>query len=118
MGDRVLIQVVNNRDEFGPIVYGHWSGSNVKEVLRSLKTRMKDRRGDIGYTTARLVQEMIGGDNGNLGFGVFNAERILSGVDSHGDAGVVVINCENFLACAAGGYYNEGEELSPLNYEE
>ena len=91
MGDRVLIQVVNGK-EFSPIAYGHWSGSYTPEILSRLRKRMKDRGGDVPYTFARLIQEMIGNDDSALSFGAWNADKVLTKDDSHGDAGCVIID--------------------------
>lgn len=117
MGDRVIMQVVDNEDNFGPILYGHWIGGDAKEILKAIKCRMASRVGDLEYTTARLVQEMIrfSGENDNTGIGIWNADRIQNVVDSHGDAGVILLNCNTFQAQAGGGYYSE--EMSPFDYE-
>lgn len=94
MGDRVVIQVISkDRKDFSPIAYGHWCGSRTPEILRALKTRMVGRSSDVEYTFARLIQEMTAGDDGNLSFG--NAKHILTPSDSHGDAGCVLVICNN-----------------------
>ena len=92
MGDRVLMQVVNNEGEFGPVVYCVWSWSNVPKFVKELKKRMSDRQNDIPYSTANLAQIAMGNDADNLGFGIWNATAILTAEDSHGDAGVVLID--------------------------
>lgn len=94
MGERVLFQVVKG-DEFGPVVYGHWAGTEVASICFRLKERMKGREGDVPYTSARLVQECIDERPGNTGFGVWNATGILTEADSHGDGGVVLIRLTN-----------------------
>lgn len=91
MGDRVLFQVVNG-SEISPVAYGHWAGSKAPAIMRRLKERMKGREGDVSYTFARLLQEMTAGDDGNLSFGAWNADKVLTAADSHGDAGVVIID--------------------------
>lgn len=92
MGDRVLLQVVAaDGEEFGPVVYGHWSGSGAGNICRRLAKRMNNRRDDVAYWSARLVQEVCNGDTGALSVGCWNAEKVLTESYSHGDAGVVLI---------------------------
>jgi hypothetical protein len=115
MGDRVLFQVINSKtNEFGPVVYCHWSGSDAHDIVRNLAARMVGRGGDIDYATARLVQECIGDDGGNLGFGVWNTDAQLTEGDSHGDAGVVLIDCADGFKCQCmGGYLVLGNDEFP-----
>jgi hypothetical protein len=94
MGDRVTFQVVNKAGEFGPVVYCHWSGEQTPEILARLRERMRGRPNDIDYSTARLVQEAINASpyaDGNLSFGVLNADRIGTVDDSPGNAGHVLV---------------------------
>lgn len=92
MGDRVLFQVVSvDRQQYSPVLYCHWSGSEVNTILERLAKRMKGRSDDVEYVAARLVQEAINGDEGQLSFGIRNAQGILTAADSHGDAGVVLM---------------------------
>ena len=101
MGDRVLMQCYSSKtNDFGSVVYGHWSGSEAKDIVMRLALRMKERGGDIAYSTARLVQEMIDcsgelGKKDSAGFGVWNSEKLLTNEDSHGDAGVVLIDVDD-----------------------
>lgn len=113
MGDRVLIQVVG-KDEFSPVAYGHWCGSRTPEIVAHLKERMRTRPGDVSYTFARLLQEMMGDDSDCLSFGAWNAEKILTADDSHGDAGVVLIYVsEGFRCRCEGGYLKTGKDGLP-----
>lgn len=113
MGDRVLFQVVRNK-EFGPVVYCHWSGARAPKIVRKLAERMLlHRAGDLDYATARLVQECIADDDGALGFGVSNAKARLTADDSHGDAGVVLIDCNTFKCVCLGGYLVTGPDGFP-----
>lgn len=117
MGDRVLFQIVakNRPNQFGPVVYCHWSGSLAPEIVRALAKRMEGRSDDMSYATARLVQECVGDDGGNLSFGVWNADKKLTAEDSHGDAGVVLIDCANGFRCEClGGYLYTGEDGFPV----
>lgn len=113
MGDRVLMQIISG-DEFGPVVYGHSSGYESGEIVRKLAERMNDRADDIDYSTARLVQEMTNGDEGDVGYGVWSASKKLTPADSHGDAGIVLIDCKNGHKCECfGGYLTTGEDGFP-----
>ena len=105
MGDRVLFQVVSGAINAGPVVYCHWAGARAPEIVRRLAERMSDRPDDMDYATARLVQECVNGDAGALSFGVWNATRRLDAEDSHGDAGVVLIDCTNGFRCTCVGGY-------------
>lgn len=106
MGDRVLFQCHRAGKEFGPVVYGHWAGSEAPEIVSRLAQRMQGRGGDVDYSSARLVQEVLAEcPDGNTGIGVWNAERLLTAEDSHGDAGVVLIDVDNGHAVQyLGGY--------------
>ena len=103
MGDRVLFQVVQG-SKFSPVVYCHWTGWRAPGVVRALKARMADRPGDLEYAAARLVQECVQAAEGNTGFGIWNAEHRLTEDDSHGDAGVVLIDCDSWRCECLGGY--------------
>ena len=105
MGDRVLFQVVSkDSGKFGPVVYAHWSGENAPEIVRELKARMGTRTDDIAYATARLLQVAMGKDAGGTGFGVWNASAVLIEKDSHGDAGIVLIDADTYEPTYIGGY--------------
>jgi hypothetical protein len=115
MGDRVLFQVVRGAAEFGPVVYCHWAGARAPEIVRRLSARMLlHREGDIDYASARLVQECTAADpDGALSFGVSNAPARLTAEDSHGDAGVVLIDCDTFKCQCLGGYLETGADGFP-----
>ncbi len=122
MGDRVLFQVVTGKD-VGPVVYGHWSGGEAPDIVRRLADRMATRPGDVDYATARLVQEVLAtAPDTPLGVGVWNAptlgggqsERLTEG-DTHGDAGVVLIDCADGFRCECmGGYLRTGPDGFPV----
>ena len=117
MGDRVLFQVVSKTDraKFGPVVYCHWAGDRAPAIVRALAERMADRPSDVDYATARLVQECTAGDDGALSFGVWNATARLTGNDSHGDAGVVLIDCADGFRCEClDGYLRTGPDGFPV----
>ena len=92
MGDRcnIICKFKEGRVWF----YGHWSGESALDIANRLKERMAASGDDIQYAAARLVQEMVGMDNGNTGFGVWNADAKLTAGDSHGDAGVILIHSD------------------------
>lgn len=100
MGDRVLMQMVDRKTgRFGPVVYGHWSGSVAKDIVAALKEKMETRKDDIDYATARLVQCMIdvsGIQEDNTGIGCWNADEVLTKHDSHGDGGIYLIDPNTF----------------------
>ena len=106
MGDRVIFQVVHT--EFSPAMYGHWCGSRADKICRNLKSRMDSRGPDVSYTAARVMQEMMGDDEGNLSFGMWNMDQVLTKDFSHGDAGIVLIKWDNkhqmYFECF-GGYW-------------
>lgn len=107
MGDRVLMQIVNNEGTFGPVVYGHDAGIYAPLIAKALVERMVGRASDVTYWSARLVQEVSKTcSEGNLSLGMWNAEAVLTEDDSHGDAGVVVINASTGDITYQGGYYD------------
>lgn len=127
MGDRVLFQVFKapvsvgepGNSEFGPVIYGHWCGSEATDVCKRIKKRMIGRSQDVEYTSARLVQEILKdeGTEGNTGFGIWNADALLKKEDSHGDAGIVLVDVSEpkmkFLCL--GGYLKVGSDGFPYD---
>ena len=111
MGDRALIQLKTADGSFSPVLYTHWSGSCVAEILDRAQSTMKGRPNDLEYAFARLVVAAVNGDRGNTGFGVWNAQKPLTDVDSHGDAGcfVVDVTSEQWIIQQGGGYGLEGD---------
>jgi hypothetical protein len=103
MGDRVLIQLTYG-DKFSPVLYCHNSGHRALDIVKATERRMQGRGGDLEYSFARLVQAAMGNGEGNTGFGVWNAERVLTADDSQGDAGVVVVDIQTWKTKRMGGY--------------
>lgn len=103
MGDRVLMQIVSEAEN-GPVVYGHWCGHEAPNIIKRFVGRMGGRKGDVSYLTARLLQEAMGDDQGDTGFGVFNSEQRLAADDTHGDAGIVLIDAQTLECECLGGY--------------
>lgn len=91
MGNRALLQL-RNKNEVSPLLYLHWGGSEVGEIIRRTKSRIAHRHDDVIYAFARPVQEAINGMDGDSGFGVWNQDEVLTEADSHGDAGCFVID--------------------------
>jgi hypothetical protein len=120
MGDRVLMQCHSKRSgKFGPIVYGHWLGDRAKHIVTQLTERMSTRRGDVDYASARLVQECClaaGQVQYNTGVGMWNASGLLGLDDSHGDAGCVLIDVDDFSVAYFGGYLRD--DGSTMTYSE
>ena len=116
MGDRVLIQCFSSKTgEVGPVIYGHWSGYDSADAVRRLAERMKPRQGDVAYSSARMVQELIGADDKEChGFGIWNEDKKLTKEDSHGDAGIILIDVDNEHRCEClGGYLTIGDDGLP-----
>ena len=101
------MQVVRrSTSEFGPAMYGHNSGEDTKAIVARLAKQMRGRPGDVQYASARLVQCMIPADNqGNTSFGIWNVDHVLTAADSHGDAGVTLIYCDEDFRCEHFGGY-------------
>jgi len=120
MGDRVLMQCFSSKNNsFGPVMYCHNGGYEAPAVVRSLSERMEDRQGDLEYSSARLVQCAIGNDDYNTGFGMWNAQALLDKDDTHGDAGVILIDVDNGHKCQCmGGYLKVGDDGFPMHPED
>jgi hypothetical protein len=112
MGDRVVMQCHSRaQNVHGPAVYGHWLGSEAPKIVAALIKRMQPRRGDVDYASARLVQEftLAQGDHTTpsgscMGIGLWNVDHLLTPDDSHGDAGCVLINVDDWTVQYFGGY--------------
>jgi hypothetical protein len=91
MGNRVVIQFVCN-GKVSPAIYGHWHGSDAAETIKALREQMSDRPSDIEYVAARCIGRMIDGDTASTGFGLWNAPKQLTAKESHGDAGVYLVD--------------------------
>jgi hypothetical protein len=114
MGDRVIVQV-GTKDNFGPVLYGHWCGHDMPLIVRKWAARMASRKGDVSYLSARLLQDMIGKDQDQTGFGILNAIAIQEAGDSHGDAGVIVVDPQTFYCTCSGGYLVTDKDGFPSN---
>lgn len=76
MGDRANI-VIEKDDEVFPhpvFFYTHWSGSRIKDTLRSALLRGKDRWSDPQYLARIIFCELVKDDvEGLVGFGISTA---------------------------------------------
>lgn len=117
MGDRVLMQCHSKaRGTFGPVVYCHWLGDHAPRIVNNLINRMRTRPGDLDYSSARLVQECTlaqADPHATLGVGVWNSDHLLTADDSHGDAGCVLINVDDWSVTYLGGYLQHDGLLKP-----
>lgn len=97
MGNRVLVQFTStdaNSVRFSPVIYGHWHGYYIYKTIELLRKQMADRPGDIAYIAARLAGRMCeeAGLDKSTSVGIWNADHILVEKDSHGDAGIFLID--------------------------
>lgn len=104
MGDRALVQFIDSKKQVSPVVYLHWQGSMVEDYLYELARLMKDRKDDVQYSCARFIGIVHSHNVDSHSLGVWNQSKKLTAKDSHGDAGVFVVNCENWQVKASGGY--------------
>ena len=110
MGDRALIQIVrhntssNQEPEFSPVCYLHHAGCDAADYIRELSDRMVNRDGDCGYAFARLIGIAHNHTPGNMSLGAWNADGILKAEDTHGDAGIYIVDCTTWKVKAMGGY--------------
>lgn len=114
MGDRALI-LFHDRYRISPTVYLHWHGDQVPEILRDLTETMTGRYGDAEYAAARFTGLCHQRIPGNLSLGLMRHTLRHADLDnpavlrslSHGDAGVVIVNTDDFTWTAYGGYLAE-----------
>ena len=104
MGDRVLVQVESDEGGVSPVLYLHWGGSIVTDLIRETAELMKGRDNAVSYAFARLVGGAHVRVPGNLSVGVWNHADRLVEKDTHGDAGCYVVNCVTWEVEAFGGY--------------
>jgi hypothetical protein len=91
MGDRVIFQVIDG-SKFSPAIYCHNMGHAAGEICAQLANIMVDRSNDAAYTAAQVLRIASKDSEGPLGFAIWNVDRVLTVDDSHGDAGVVLID--------------------------
>jgi hypothetical protein len=115
MGDRALIVFTDGTD-VSPVIYLHWSGSQVPALLQQHKALMATRGADVQYAAARFVGIVHATmPDSNLSLGIWNTDdtlrpAVLGGAArelaeiSHGDAGFVVVDVNDYSWKAYGGY--------------
>lgn len=111
MGDRAFV-IFRDKYRISPGVYLHWHGDAVPEILRELAEYMQGRHGDAQYAAARYTGICHRRISGNLSLGIVpNSLRhadlgdasVLEAM-SPGNAGVVVVDTDDFTWKAHGGY--------------
>lgn len=107
MGDRCLMQCHTSNGEFGPVIYTHWGGSAVPSLVKKFLSQA--RRADLDVCSADLTKTCDA-------FSIWNASKLLTAEDTHGDAGVVLINVTDGTVRAFGGYLERHawEKLQPF----
>lgn len=105
MGDRVIVTIKNS----GVCLYGHWCGYGAPDIIRGAIERGTLRKGDESYAMARLIgafHEETGTDS-STGIGVWPCVKGQEmEIETHGDAGVIVIDGDTFEMACYGGYLN------------
>ena len=108
MGDRALVLFHSgDKSEITPIIYLHWLGREVPNLIAETKLVMASCHDDPSYAAARFCAVACSHSNGNAGIGLLSApDDVLTnaGEHSHGDAGVILVNAATFEWTAHGGY--------------
>lgn len=129
MGDRALTIITDSTGESSPVIYTHWAGTYIPERIKELATLMATHKGDLNYAAARFVGINHAHNVDALSLGMWNtpdkiqdavADLVLSDEKeeaaktlkdySHGDAGVIIVNCDDFTWQAFGGYLEDYKE--------
>lgn len=139
MGDCALVifydkPTTSNPRKVSPTIYLHWHGYEVPPLLEKLKQLMLiDRPGDVDYSAARFAGICHDTIKGSTGLGLWATpqsviDAVLVATDekapqeeivaakieldgySHGDAGVVIVNTEDFTWQAYGGYLKDHDK--------
>src|ERR1051326_2984584 len=107
MGDRALI-IFTDGEAVSPVIYLHWAGSRVPDLLHRHKDLMASRGADVQYAAARFVGIVHATmPEQNLSLGIWNADCntryavLADAADkladlSHGDAGFVVVDVRDY----------------------
>jgi hypothetical protein len=119
MGNRALV-IFHDRDRVSPTVYLHWRGGDVPLWLDELKLLMQGRYGDAEYAAARFIGICHAEMDGNLSLGVLSNSFTLLDVrrkstleaETHGDAGVIVVDTSDFSWKAYGGYLTRSSKTT------
>jgi len=111
MGDRATVQLVDNRGEYSPILYAHWAGDRVPDILKTAAPLM--RAGDISYAFARMVGVFHNETDPKQGLslGVYEASGV-QGCDDQGDNGHFEVNVDTGNVKRFGGYTGDMGDLT------
>ena len=92
MGDRATVQLHSGKT-FSPILYFHWAGHEVPEILKAAAPVM--RQGDVSYAFARLVgvAHTQTEPEQALSLGVYSVDEIQR-EDDQGDSGHFLIDVD------------------------
>lgn len=116
MGDRCRV-IFRDSTGVSPTVHVHWVGSLVPQYLKQMAGAMKDEWfPNRFYAAARFIGIVCRYQS--HGIGVLGNSFTLADLDdsakmkaeSHGDAGVVVVDCKDFSWKAYGGYLKEHKD--------
>ncbi len=119
MGDRAVI-IFTDGTEISPVIYLHWHGSNVPALLEQHKELMASCGADLQYAAARFVGIVHATmPDENVSLGMWSAEQntrdaVLARNEtelnqiSHGDAGLVIVDVNDYSWQAYGGYLTSG----------
>ena len=117
MGDRALV-IFKHQDNYSPVTYLHWHGSDVPQLLWNTREWMVGRENDLDYTAARFVGVCHRHIDGNCSLGIWNlpsdfkhTEKYLEEM-SQGNAGVIIVDVSTWEFEQYGGY--ELEPVAPL----
>lgn len=113
MGDRALVTTKDS----GVVIYLHWNGTEAIDWIREAFEKGILRHDDEQYCAGRLTgyfHEQIPGDC-SLGLFPLSAEekKDPSTIEGHGDAGVIVLDCDTWEITCHDGYASErsGERI-------
>lgn len=115
MGDRVLIQCVSDKTgEVGPVCYSHWLGDESPEIVSNAVEHLLNTAttNSVSVATATIVAEMAKSQKHNVE--CWSEEKRLTEEDTHGDAGIIVLNVDNLTCQCFGGYLEVSEEGLPV----
>jgi hypothetical protein len=120
MGDRACV-VFFDATSVSPTVYLHWHGNAVPAWLEELKERMTGRFSDADYAAARFVGICHAEIAGNLSLGISSNDLTHADIrskdrmesESHGNAGIVVVDTADFSWKAYGGYLADSDGRRP-----
>lgn len=117
MGDRAIIVVTDGHGNIGAAsIYLHWAGESAMAFIREAAKLMGGRKGDIGYASARLCGICHENIPGNLSLGLIPPPKEMTDAClkkySHGDAGVLLWNCQKNTVTGYGGYLRTVQDES------